>query len=83
MLIIAGFVTLTRRSRIRTMADCKGSQPVAAKVDGEMKGFISSEAEEMGLYQSDVVREALVQYRILRRCDFDCPHCKNPIELQP
>jgi predicted transcriptional regulator len=64
------------------MTDCKGSLPVTAKVDGETKDLLDEDAEMLGKYRADVVREALGQYVDLRRADFDCPHCENSIQLR-
>lgn len=65
------------------MTDCKGSHPVTAKVDGEMRDLLDEDAETLGRYRADVLREALDQYAALRRADFRCPHCENSIQLKP
>jgi len=65
------------------MTDCKGSIPVTAKVDRDTRDLLDSDADTLGQYRADVVREALSQYVDLRCADFECPHCENHIQIQP
>lgn len=65
------------------MHECEGSIPVTAKVDSEMRESLDDDAEALGLYRADVIREALCQYVDLRRADFECPHCHNEVQIQP
>lgn len=65
------------------MADCKGTHPVTAKVDGEMRDAVDQDAEDLGWYRAEVVREALDVYVLLRRADFECPTCGEPIKIEP
>jgi len=65
------------------MSECKGNIPVTAKVDGEMRDRLDSDAEMLGVYRSEVVREALDAYVTLRLADFECPTCGEPIKIEP
>jgi len=65
------------------MTDCEGSIAVGAKVDAEMRDFLDDDADALGKYRADVIREALVQYVNLRCADFQCPHCNSAVSIQP
>lgn len=65
------------------MANCKGTHPVTAKVDGEMRNRLDEDAEDLGVYRADVVREALDVYVALRLAEFQCPTCGEPIKIEP
>ena len=64
------------------MADCKGTHPVTAKVDGEMRDTLDEDAEHLGVYRAEVVRESLDLYVALRQADFQCPSCGEPIKIE-
>lgn len=65
------------------MSECKGRIPVTAKVDAEMRDLIDADAERLGVYRSEVARQAFDTYGRLRRAEFECPHCERAIQIQP
>ena len=65
------------------MAHCKGKHAVTAKVDAEMRESLDRDADRLGDFRADRVRDALSLYLKLRRAEFECPHCQKAIEIQP
>lgn len=65
------------------MSECKGTVPVTAKIDAQMRDLLDDDAERLGVYRSEVAREAFDTYRYLREGDFQCPHCANAIAIEP
>jgi hypothetical protein len=63
------------------MSDCKGRISVTTKVDAEMRSLLERDAEKLGVYRSEVAREAFDTYRNLREGEFECPHCRQAIEF--
>jgi hypothetical protein len=66
-----------------TMSECQGRIPVTAKVNAEMRDLIEQDAERLGVYRSEVARQAFDTYRYLREGEFQCPHCANKISIEP
>lgn len=64
--------------------DCKGDNPVTAKVDGETKESLDRDADRAGDFRADRIRDALTLYLELRRGEFECPHddCGRPIQIE-
>lgn len=65
------------------MSECRGRITVATNVNREMRDLLERDAEMLGVYQAEVVREALDNYANLRRGDFVCPHCENTVQIEP
>lgn len=65
------------------MSDCKGTVPVTTKVDAQMSDLLDEDAEMLGVYRSEIAREAFDTYRYLRVGEFECPHCENAISIEP
>lgn len=65
------------------MSECKGRIPVTAKIDAEMRDLLDDDAERLGVYRSEVARQAFDVYRELRYAQFGCPHCGEPIQVEP
>lgn len=65
------------------MRDCKGKHPVTAKVDAETRESLDRDADRLGDFRADRVRDALSVYLALRRAEFQCPHCSQPIQIEP
>jgi predicted DNA-binding protein len=64
------------------MTQCKGRHTVTAKVDGETKESLDRDADRLGDFRADRIREAIGLYLELRRAEFECPHCNNNIQIQ-
>lgn len=56
---------------------------MTAKVDGEMRESLDRDADRLGDFRADRIREALTVYLELRRAEYDCPHCGEPIQIGP
>jgi hypothetical protein len=65
------------------MSECRGTEPVTVRVDAEMLDLLDSDAEQFAVYRVEIVRRALDTYRLLRRAEFECPHCEQPIQIEP
>lgn len=65
------------------MSECRGQRPVTAKVDAQMLDLLDNDAELVGVYRSELVRQVFDNYRELRRGEFQCPHCSNNIRIEP
>lgn len=63
--------------------DCKGPHPVTAKVDREMKQSLDQDASLFDDFRADRVRDALTLYMAVRRGEFYCTNCGEPIEFKP
>lgn len=61
----------------------EGNYPVTAKVDAETRESLDRDADRLGDFRADRIRDALGVYIDLRRADFECPHCQRPIEINP
>lgn len=64
-------------------SNCKGRHTVTAKVDGETAEALDTDAERNGEFRADQIRRALSFYLRLRRGEFVCPHCDDPIQYNP
>jgi hypothetical protein len=64
------------------MSECKGKIPVTTKIDAEMRDLLDEDADRLGVYRSEVVREAFDTYRYLREGEFECPHCSNHVSIE-
>lgn len=64
------------------MTQCKGRHTVTAKIDGETKESLDRDADRLGDFRADRIREAIGLYIELRRAEFECPHCNNNIQIQ-
>ncbi len=63
--------------------ECKGRLPVTAKIDEETREALDRDADRMGEFRADVIRRALTTYLALRRGEFSCPSCGEPIQIEP
>jgi hypothetical protein len=63
--------------------NCKGRQTVTAKVDGETTDALDADADRLGEFRADQIRRALTFYLQMRRGEFECPHCNDPIKYDP
>lgn len=61
--------------------NCKGRNTVTAKVDGEMREALDRDADRLGDFRADRIRDALMLYMSVRRGEFQCPTCGEPIQL--
>jgi hypothetical protein len=61
----------------------EGRYPVTAKVDAETRESLDRDADRIGDFRADRIRDALTVYIDLRRADYECPHCENTIQLEP
>jgi len=64
------------------MTDCKGQHPVTAKVDAETRESLDRDADRVGDFRADRIRDALSLYLELRRAEYNCPHCSQRIEIE-
>jgi hypothetical protein len=62
---------------------CKGDNPVTARVDRETVESLDQDADRLGDFRADRMRDALGLYLDLRRGDFECPHCEQSITVEP
>jgi len=65
------------------MSECKGHIPITTKVDAQMRDLLETDAERLGVYRSEVARQAFDTYAYLRRAEFECPHCERAIQIEP
>jgi predicted transcriptional regulator len=63
--------------------NCKGNNTVTAKVDGETREALDRDADRMGDFRADRIRDAISLYVELRRGEFECPTCGNSIQINP
>lgn len=56
---------------------------MTAKVDGETVESLDRDADRLGDFRADRIRDSLRLYLLLRRGDFSCPNCGDPIEYEP
>lgn len=63
------------------LSQCKGTVPVATKVDRPMREFIEDEAERLGVTKSEYLRRALELCRYERAGETACEHCGGDVEF--
>lgn len=66
---------------MRRMSDCMGDIPVGAKVDRDMKEYIGSQAQSLGVSEAELLRRLLEFYRESQRENMDCPECGNTVVM--
>jgi hypothetical protein len=62
---------------------CKGRHTVTAKVDSETRESLDRDADRLGDFRADRIRDALKIYLAMRRGKWQCPECGNTIQLKP
>lgn len=66
-----------------TLGRCNGNISVSSKVDREMREFVESEADRLGMSLSEFFRRLLMVYRMSRANEMECERCghEQVIEL--
>lgn len=64
-------------------SNCKGPHTVTAKVDAETRESLDRDADRLGDFRADRVRDALALYLAMRRGEWRCPSCGEPAQYEP
>jgi hypothetical protein len=61
----------------------KGPHNVTAKIDAETRETLDEDSQRIGDFRADRIRDALGIYLELRRGEWVCPHCNDPVQYEP
>jgi hypothetical protein len=64
-------------------ANTKGPHTVTAKVDDETRESLDRDADRLGDFRADRIRDSIALYLMMRRGEFECPNCGEPIHFDP